>query len=211
MRWMCYDLGILNIMNDLPKSFVKNVDQTGMHTFNQLKKVDNVYMYERVRKNGTTFAYEVFISKFIAKGTQLPGGLVEKEDRWQYPGAKGFGANALCCNTMQHAEQRFDEMVDRNKQLKESRAEALAESERTGEPVKRRGSVSTKKAISIVVPAKGKRFTMKMLMAEYDMAQPVLYPVVQSWLQQGLIAEDGEVKAEGRGRPSKQFVSVGGS
>lgn len=198
-------------MNDLPNTFVKNVDHTGMQTFNQLKKVDNVYMYERRRKDGTTFAYEVFISKFIAKGTQLPGGLVEKEDRWQYPGAKGFGANALCCNTIEHAEQRFDEMVERNKQLKESRAEALAESERTGEPVKRRGRATGSKNISIAVPAKGKRFTMKMLMFEHNMPQPVLYPLVQSWLQQGLIVEDGEVKAEGRGRPSKQFVSVGGN
>lgn len=188
-------------MKDIPEKFVKNCDLVGNNTFIQIKKEGNVYMYRRERMDGTVKSYEVFLGKFIAKGTPLPGGAVEKEDRIQYPGSAQFGKTAYDCKTEAQAEQRFEELLKKSA----NQAEAKEESIKSGKPNK--GRRGTKKTVN--VPEKGSKFNMKLLITNTGLAQPVLFPIVKQWEKDGLIKVNGYVKAEGgKGRPSIEYLVV---
>lgn len=190
-------------MKDIPVKFVKNCDMVGNNTFVQVKKQGNVYMYRRERMDGSFKSYEVFLGKFIAKGTPLPGGAIEKEDRIQYPGSAQFGKTAYDCKTESQAEQRFDELLLKSK----NQSEAKEEAEKTGKPNKGRRSNSTKKDVPI--PAKGTKFNMKFLVTNTGIDQPTLFPIVKRWEATGLIRAVGTVKAEGgKGRPSIQYEVI---
>ena len=95
-------------MKDIPTHFVSNFDKVGNCNFDLVKKQNDVYLYHRTNMDATHRSYEVFLSKFVAKGTPLPGGVVEKEDRMAYPGANAFGKTAYDCKTIGQAENRYD-------------------------------------------------------------------------------------------------------
>ena len=188
------------MIKDLPKKFVKNCDGVGDNTFIQIKKECNVYMYRRERMDGTLKGFEVFIGKFIAKGTPLPGGAVEKEDRIQYPGSAAFGKIAFDCRTEEDADARFEYLLQKSKDKQDAKEEAI----KTGKPNKGRRS----KAKVDVQPPTGKRFTMKFLMQMTQYSQPQLYPILQNWVKSGVVTVVGKEKAEGRGKPSLVYEVV---
>ena len=189
------------MIKDLPKKFVKNCDGVGDNTFIQIKKEGNVYIYRRERMDGTFKGFEVFIGKFIAKGTPLPGGAVEKEDRIQYPGSAAFGKIAFDCRTEEDAEARFEYLLQKSKDKQDAKEEAA----RTGKPNKGRRS----KAKVDVQPPTGKRFTMKFLVSSTGYNQPQLYPVVRQWLTEGKVTVVGKERAEGgRGKPAVVYEAV---
>lgn len=190
-------------MKDIPEKFVKNCDLVGNNTFIQIKKEGNVYMYRRERMDGTVKSYEVFLGKFIAKGTPLPGGAVEKEDRIQYPGSAQFGKTAYDCRTISQAEERFDQLVIKAKDS----ADAKEEAAKTG--IRNRGRRGTSKKIKLDMTLnKGTKFTAKFLMTVLGVTQPVLFPIIKQWEKDGVIKVNGSVKAEGKGRPSTEYIVV---
>ncbi len=186
-------------MKKLEKSFVGNYDRVGNTRFVQVKRTNDVAMYRRENMDGTLRSYEVFLVKNRKKGDPLPNGAVEKEDRECYPGSAMFGRIAYDCKTEDQAENRYDELIERAVELKA----AAAESKATGKRVVRRN----KKKVDIQLP-KGK-FTMKMLVAETGMTQPVLYLLVQNLIKTGKVVEVERVRVEGqRGKASVVYSSV---
>ena len=190
-------------MKDIPKKFVKNCDMVGNNTFIQVKKEGNVYMYRRERMDGSFKSYEVFLGKFIAKGTPLPGGAVEKEDRIQYPGSAQFGKTAYDCKTESQADQRFDELLLKSKNQSEAKEEAA----KTG--IRNRGRRGTSKKVKLDMTLnKGTKFTAKFLMSVLGVSQPVLFPILKQWQADGTIKVNGSVKGEGKGRPAIEYIVV---
>ena len=190
-------------MKDIPTKFVKNCDLVGNNTFIQIKKEGNVYMYRRERMDGTIKSYEVFIGKFIAKGTPLPGGAVEKEDRIQYPGSAQFGKTAYDCKNESQAEQRFEELLKKSV----NQADAKEEAAKTG--VRNRGRRGTSNKIKLDMTLnKGTKFTAKFLMTVLGVTQPVLFPIIKQWEKDGVIKVNGSVKSEGKGRPATEYIVV---
>lgn len=186
-------------MKKLEKSFVGNYDRVGNTRFVQVKRTDDVAMYRRENMDGSIRSYEVFLVKNRKKGDALPNGAVEKEDRECYPGTAMFGRIAYDCKTEEQAETRYDELIERAVELKA----AAAESKATGKRVIRRN----KKKVDIQLP-KGK-FTMKMLIAETGMTQPVLYLIVQNLIKTGKVVEVERIRVEGqRGKASVVYSSV---
>jgi len=190
-------------MKDIPEKFVKNCDLVGNNTFIQIKKEGNVYMYRRERMDGTVKSYEVFLGKFIAKGTPLPGGAVEKEDRIQYPGSAQFGKTAYDCKTEAQAEQRFEELLKKSA----NQAEAKEEAAKTGVRNRGRRGASNKIKLDMTLN-KGTKFTAKFLMTVLGVTQPVLFPIIKQWEKDGVIKVNGSVKCEGKGRPSTEYIVV---
>ena len=141
-------------MKELDLEFVKNCDLVGDCTFRQLKKQDSVHLYQRINKDGTTRSYEVFIAKLILKGTRLPGGFIEPDDRYSYPGKGGFGPNAYDCKRLDVAESKFDEFVQRVKDKNDLNAHI--EHSDAGEGESDTPHVKTK-PIDLFASAKGKR------------------------------------------------------
>lgn len=181
-------------MKKLEKKFTMNADKVGDNIFTQIKREGGVAIYERSWPNGTVKSYEVFIIKTVEKGTPLPNGKKVEETYESYPGAASFGRTASDCKSLDQAEVRFEEYLEKVK----NREEAAEESKRTGKP--NRGKST--KAKSVVKVPKGK-FTMKMLISDTGLTQPQLYPIVKQWLADSLIEVVESVKAEGgRGRPS---------
>lgn len=186
-------------MKKLEKTFVGNYDRVGNTRFVQVKRTREVAMYRRENMDGSVRSYEVFLVKTRKKGDALPNGAVEKEDRECYPGTSAFGRIAYDCKTEDQAETRYEELIERAKDL----LEAQEESVKTGKRVK----VSRKKKVDVVLP-KGK-FTMKMLVAETGMSQPVLYIMLQNLVKQGVVQEVERVRVEGqRGRATVVYSSV---
>jgi hypothetical protein len=178
-------------MKTLEKEFVMNADATGNQTFRQLRKDSGVALYERIRSDNSHFGYEVFVIKTVKAGKKLPGGKVVEEDYERYPGAHVWGKTAWSPKTLSDAEDKFDELV------------AMVKSEE-GQP-KRRGRKSKK--VNLVLP-KGD-FTMKMLIAETGLTQPVLYVRLQKLIKDGAVKEVARVKSEGgRGKAAVVYQTV---
>lgn len=186
-------------MKKLEKSFVGNYDRVGNTRFVQVKRTADVAMYRRENMDGSLRSYEVFLVKMRKKGDPLPNGAVEKEDRECYPGSAVFGKFAYDCKTEDQAEARYEELIERAVELKA----AAAESKATGKRVVRRN----KKKVDVQLP-KGK-FTMKMLVAETGMTQPVLYLILQNLIKTGKVQEVERVRVEGqRGKASVVYSVV---
>jgi hypothetical protein len=186
-------------MKKLEKSFVGNYDRVGNTRFVQVKRTADVAMYRRENMDGSVRSYEVFLVKMRKKGDPLPNGAVEKEDRECYPGSAVFGRIAYDCKTEDQAEARYEELIERAVELKA----AAAESKATGKRVVRRN----KKKVDVQLP-KGK-FTMKMLVAETGMTQPVLYLYLQNLINEGKVVEVERVRVEGqRGKASVVYSAV---
>ena len=172
-------------MKLLQKEFNCNAaDKCGSTVFRQMRKNDGVAMYQRIRPDGGIKGYEVFIIKTIKAGTALPGGKSVDEDYEQYPGAAQWGKTAWSPGSEAAADEKFDALVKR------LRSEV-------GQP-KRRGRKATA-ATTFVVPS-GK-FTMRMLIEQTGMTQPVLYIRLQKLIKEGKVVEVDRVRTEtGRGR-----------
>lgn len=171
-------------MKSLSTEFTMNADKCGEQVFRQMRKNDGVAMYQRIRPDGGIKGYEVFIIKTIKAGTALPGGKSVAEDYEQYPGAAQWGKTAWSPGSEAAADEKFDALVKR------LRSEV-------GQPV-RRGRKATA-ATTFVVPS-GK-FTMRMLIEQTGMTQPVLYIRLQKLIKEGKVVEVDRVRTEtGRGR-----------
>lgn len=171
-------------MKSLSTEFTCNADKCGEQVFRQMRRSDGVAMYQRIRPDGSIKGYEVFIIKTIKAGTALPGGKSVAEDYEQYPGAAQWGKTAWSPGSEAAADEKFDALVKR------LRSEV-------GQP-KRRGRKATA-ATTFVVPS-GK-FTMKMLIEQTGMTQPVLYIRLQKLIKEGKVVEVDRVRTEtGRGR-----------
>jgi hypothetical protein len=171
-------------MKSLSTEFTCNADKCGEQVFRQMRRSDGVAMYQRIRPDGGIKGYEVFIIKTIKAGTALPGGKSVAEDYEQYPGAAQWGKTAWSPGSEAAADEKFDALVKR------LRSEV-------GQP-KRRGRKATA-ATTFVVPA-GK-FTMRMLIEQTGMTQPVLYIRLQKLIKEGKVVEVDRVRTEtGRGR-----------
>ncbi len=172
-------------MKTLSTEFTMNADKCGKQIFRQIRKSDGVAMYQRIRLDGRPgYGYEVFIIKTIKAGTALPGGKSVAEDYEQYPGAAQWGKTAWSPVGRGAADEKFDALVKR------LRSEV-------GQP-KRRGRKATASS-KFVVPS-GK-FTMKMLIEQTGMTQPVLYIRLQKLIKEGKVVEVDRVRTEtGRGR-----------
>ena len=172
-------------MKTLSTEFTMNAnDKCGSTVFRQMRKNDGVAMYQRIRPDGGIKGYEVFIIKTIKAGTALPGGKSVAEDYEQYPGAAQWGKTAWSPGSEAAADEKFDALVKR------LRSEV-------GQPVRRgRKAVA---ATTFVVPS-GK-FTMRMLIEQTGMTQPVLYIRLQKLIKEGKVVEVDRVRTEtGRGR-----------
>jgi len=191
-------------MNDIPKHFVKNNDFIGNCNFDLVKKQHDVYLYHRTTMEGKHFSYEVFISKFIAKGTPLPGGVFEKEDRMQYPGSAQFGKTAYECKDICQAEDRFDELLIKFKQKSDNKELSL----KTGKVVKgRRGR--KRHEFKFQLPSIDQTFTMNQLVASSGVSQPLLYIRVQELISLGRVKEYSRVRKEGqRGRATVVYQVI---
>jgi len=186
-------------MKKLEKSFVGNYDRVGNTRFVQVKRTNDVAMYRRENMDGSLRSYEVFLVKMRKKGDPLPNGAVEKEDRECYPGSAVFGRIAYDCKTEDQAEARYEELIERAVELKA----AAAESKATGKRVVRRN----KKKVDVQLP--NGKFTMKMLVAETGMTQPVLYLMLQNLIKTGKVVEVERVRVEGqRGKASVVYSVV---
>jgi hypothetical protein len=190
-------------MKKLEKEFSGNYDRVGINKFVQLRKENGVAMYERFNTDGTHRGYEVFIIKTVPKGAPLPNGKTVEESYESYPGSSQFGKTAYDCRTMAQAEERFDQLVQKVKDSVEAKEEAI----KTGKPNKgRRGSANKK---TVVIPEKGSKFNMRLLITNTGLTQPVLFSIVKEWEKNGLIKINGYIKAEGgRGRPSIEYIVV---
>ena len=172
-------------MKILSTEFTMNADGCGNEVFRQMRRSDGVAMYQRIRTGGLRqYGYEVFIIKTIKAGTALPGGKSVAEDYEQYPGAAQWGKTAWSPTGRAAADEKFDALVKR------LRSEV-------GQP-KRRGRKATA-ATTFVVPSG--QFTMKMLIEQTGMTQPVLYIRLQKLIKEGKVVEVDRVRTEGgRGR-----------
>ena len=189
-------------MKKLEKQFVSNNDKVGNNNFELVRRQGNVAIYHRTDMNGNHRSYEVFIVNVVKAGASLPGGGTVKETYEQYPGSAQFGRTAYDCKTLERAEERFDELCK-----KVMEREQAAEDDRKNGVVRRRGRRSKTTKVNVVMPSKGSRFNMKMLIAETGLTQPRIYPMVKQWLSDGLISVVESVKSEtGRGRPSLVYV-----
>lgn len=107
-------------MKKLRVEFQSNADGCGLETFKQIKRTDKVAMYERIRKDGTLHCVEVFLIKTIKAGTVFAkGSAPTTEDAESYPGKSSFGKFAYCCKTIEQAEGRYAELVQKVKELTE--------------------------------------------------------------------------------------------
>jgi len=207
-------------MSDLPKHFVKNNDFVGNCNFDLVKKQNDVYLYHRTNMDGSHRSYEVFISKFIAKGTPLPGGLSEKEDRMAYPGAAQFGKTAYDCKTLDQAERRFDELLVKSKEKVLNKELSLKTGKivrgRKSNPnkvvvVKAKGGKRGRKRMDVKfqLPQVGETFTMKQLVAASGVSQPLLYIRLQELIGSGKVQESARVRTEGqRGRAAVLYKVI---
>lgn len=189
-------------MKKLQKEFTGNFDRVGNTKFVQLKKENGVAIYERQNMDGTTRSYEVFIVKVIEKGTALPGGNTVQETYEQYPGCAAFGKTAYDCKTIDTAEARFEELVQKVKNSNDAKEESI----KTGVPVKRGRKANAKMNVKMSLD-KGSKFTISMLSTYTGVNTVYIRKAVNEWLADGVITITGEVKSEtGRGKPSTEYT-----
>lgn len=210
-------------MKLLPDSFVKNYDRCGDNTFTQVKMVPtvtlNAYIYKRTKMDGTFVSFEVFVAKQRFKGQPLPGGVVEAEDREQYPTANNFGFTAKEAKGMGAAEMFLAEFVVKM-QEKDDKKNGVEKEPVDGDgfmealtakmnlPKKQRGR-KRKERPAIVYPT-GNQWLMKDLLAINPVwNQPLAYIQVQKDMEAGVVVEVARVKsASGKGRAAVAYKAV---
>ena len=106
-------------MKDIPETFQKNANGTGIQTFTRIlegKMQDGspVYMYERVKPNHGIFGFEVIIpSVKKARTYKLPHNktITYTEDLLEYPGAAAFGFRGWFYSTATNAKKKLNELI----------------------------------------------------------------------------------------------------
>ena len=116
-------------MITLEKEFETNANATGTQTFRQIKagtrvhvnkrtkeqSNQNVYIYQRIDKEGKTFGFEVVIPNVVKGGTvqKFPNGTTKEieDDTEMYPGASSFGRTGWFLTSEARAEDMFDEIM----------------------------------------------------------------------------------------------------
>ncbi len=103
--------------------FQSNPNSSGIMTFKQICRGIStttgkpVYIYQRITKNNTTYGYEVFIPLITKAGTiqKFPTGVTRtiEDDTEEYPGASAFGRYAWFCTTLDQAQSRFNQIVNK--------------------------------------------------------------------------------------------------
>jgi hypothetical protein len=179
----------------LETEFVLNADKRGDNTFKQVKRNDFAAIYHRFDMEGKPLEFEVFAVK-KAGGTTVFGRYYEPYE--QYPGAAAFGRTAWSVNSIQRAQQIFEEIT-------------------AGKGLRKQGQVTDKPVLVKLKKVKGvkgrprvarpelvlprKQFCMKELLAvNTGYTQPVLYIDLMKLVKQNKVVE-AERKQLGRGRP----------
>lgn len=212
-------------MKTLELTFVKNCDKTGDNTFTQVKRYiadgieGGVAMYKREDMTGALKGFEVFIFKVIHEGASLPGGNTVQESYEGYPGPNSFGKTAYFCTSIERAEERYTELV--NKLIKKNSPESVESDPIAGEviaptvaetpmetPVKT-GKRGRKPVVRTIVYPEN-TFNMKQLVsANPDISQPVLYVELKKVISLGHVKEVDRVKSEsGRGKLMVLYSTV---
>jgi hypothetical protein len=134
----------------------------------------------------------------------LPGGNKVQETYEQYPGCAAFGKTAFDCKTIDRAEERFAELVEKVK----ASADAKEEAAKSGVPVKRGRKAGPKMDVKMTLN-KGSKFTIGMLSTYTGVHVAFIRMAVKNWLNNGVITVNGSVKNEsGRGKPAIEYVVV---
>lgn len=125
-------------MRTLENQFSMAPDKGGLFDYSLVKRDGDVAIYERTKSNkegkvSGNREYEIFLVKKRFKGQPLPGGMFEKEDRECYPGKESFGKTAFFCNSLERAEERFNELKEKNNDAQARKEEAIL----TGSETKR--------------------------------------------------------------------------
>lgn len=188
-------------MKKLKNQFTMNADKVGDNIFTQLKREGKVAIYMRSWPDGEVKSYEVFIIKTVEKGTPLPNGKTVEETYESYPGAASFGKSAYDCKTIESAEDRFVELMEKVKNRDDAKEEAI----KTGQPVRRGRKPSVNKKV-VPVPTKNSKFTMKMMVSDTGEKKPNLYIIVQKWIADGLVRVAGTQRKEGQRRGRAEVV-----
>lgn len=192
-------------MKELEKIFVKNCDKCGNHTFTQLRKDGNVYLYRRNRMDSTFHSFEVFVAKTVLAGSPLPNGTVVEEDYIQYPGASAFGRTAWSISGKEEiglmaANRKFNAVLKRDVVVEVEEPEIEADD-----------SVPVVRVISTAPIKEGLKlpngeFSQKEL-AKFNGFDnyKVVYSDLQKMLARGILKR-GSVRPATRGKPAQLFV-----
>jgi hypothetical protein len=182
-------------MKILETEFVLNADKRGDNTFRQVKRNEHAAIYQRFNMEGKPLEFEVFQIK-VAGGNEIFGRYYEEYE--QYPGAAAFGRTAWSVNSLQRAQQIFDEITKGQGKRNEGK-----ETKPIAVKVKKVGGKRGRPRVSrpeIVLPKK--KFCMKDLVTvnKAGWSQPTLYIELMKLVKQNKVVE-AERKQLGRGRP----------
>jgi len=181
-----------------------NADKVGNNIFTQVKREGKVAIYKRSWPDGEVKSYEVFIIKTVEKGSPLPNGKTVEETYESYPGAASFGKTAYDCKTIDRAESRFVELMEKVKNRDDAKEEAI----KTGKPVRRGRKASVNKNV-MTIPSKNSKFTINMMISDTGEKKPNLYIIVKKWIADGLVRVAGTQRKEGqRGRAEVVYEVV---
>jgi hypothetical protein len=206
-------------MIKLETEFEENADRTGVQTFRLVKRTNNtngqpdVAIYQRIRQDGTTFAYEVFRIKVRKAGSKILDAVLQ-EDTESYgnvPRKNRFNNFSLyCCKTLERAEQVYSQLIndkiveDDSTDEGESQTPPPDEKNSTGKAKRGRKA----KTVKMTIPKKGERFTMKQLKLWTGEEQPLLYIRLQPMIEKGLVSIVGELREPNtRGRAQVVYMS----
>ena len=197
-------------MIKLEKEFTENADGTGTQTFKLIKRTEKVAMYQRITKDGKTFAYEVFRIKIIKAGSSFPNGMKITEDFESYgnKGKKRFNKYSLyCCKNLNRAEEHYAKLnKEEDAELPDTDDDDLTPSVNGESDGGKRGPKA--KNVKMPIPKKGEKFTMKKLMLWSGESQPTLYIRLKPLIEQGLVSIVGEVReAHTRGKAQILYCS----
>jgi len=191
-------------MKKLENQFTMNADKVGNNIFTQVKREGKVAIYKRSWPDGEVKSYEVFIIKTVEKGSPLPNGKTVEETYESYPGAASFGKTAYDCKTIDRAESRFVELMEKVKNRDDAKEEAMG----TGKPVRRGRKASVNKNV-MTIPSKNSKFTINMMISDTGEKKPNLYIIVKKWIADGLVRVAGTQRKEGqRGRAEVVYEVV---
>lgn len=205
-------------MKQIPTTFQSNNDKCGIATYTLVEKDEQTgtYLYERKFPNYT--AWEVFTAKIVKAGSPLPNGTTVQEDYVQYPGSSLFGkGSAYSCNSLERAEIRFLELIDRAKGLMGistpvSETDVDEKSDEVEVGVVHRGGKGRKAAVRPAIEFPSKTFKMKELLElnKDGWTQGTLYIEVQKLLGNNTLQVAGTEKNEGgRGKKAVLYRKVG--
>ncbi len=189
-------------MKKLKESFVANHDGCGQHTFELVKRKDDVAMYKR-NSDTRLFGYEVFKIKMRFKGQAFPNGLVESEDRECYPGTSSFGKTAWFFPNETVANIKYDLLV--NGPVTKAKMENVIKKSSTG----KRGRP---KNVPVNINIPDTEFTLNDLLKfnnDVNIKKQALYIHIRNLVKCNTIDVVGETKSKsGRGKPMKVYKKV---